>query len=30
MVEVGRFVDGLEVAVMEFFAAVPVKFLYGC
>jgi len=27
---VGRFVDGLKVAGVEFFAAVPVELLYGC
>ena len=30
MVEVGRLVDGLKAAGVEFFAAVPVELLYGC
>ena len=30
MVEAGRFLDGLKAAGVEFFAGVPVKFLYGC
>ena len=30
MVEVGRFVDGLKSAGVEFFTGVPVKFPCGC